>query len=182
MWLNAMRNALQEQLLKAGLVDKNKAKNVVREQAKADKQKRGKAAADDISEGERLLAEKASRDRELALANNELKKRNELHAQIRQIIQHYQQKREGDDVYKFTDGGAIKSLLVNAKLRAQIAKGQLVIVRSDERYELVPRAAATMIAARDSSFIVVDHAVSNAETVSEDDPYKDFPVPDDLMW
>ncbi len=178
-----MRNTLQEQLLKAGLVDKNKAKTVVREQAKAQKQKRHNGTGDEMREGERLLAEKAARDRELALAENEQKKRHEAMAQVRQIVQHYQQKREGDDAYKFTDNGAVKSVLVNAKLRAQLAKGYLVIVRVDDKYELVPRAAANLIAQRDNSVIVVDHFNSNTEQqIDDDDPYKDFPVPDDLMW
>ncbi len=178
-----MRNSLQDQLLKAGLVDKNKAKDVEREKAKTQKQKRQQGADTSPSEGERLMAEKAARDRELAMADNEQRARNERFAQIKQIVQHYKQPRDGDDSYKFTDAGAVKSLLINAKLRQQLAKGQLVIVRVDGHYELVPRAAATMIAQRDASVIVVDHRQTDTTSAAEeDDPYKDFPVPDDLMW
>lgn len=180
-----MRNLLQEQLLKAGLVNKVKAAQVVREQAKA-RQRQGKAPAPP-STGEldvqQLQAERVERDRALAAGRNMQARASEQHAQIRQIVEAHKVKREGDIAYRFTDCEAIRSLLVNQPLRARLAAGTLVIVRHEQGYELLPRVAADKVRARDASVIVLDHSQSQAPGNSvEDDYYKQFEVPDDLIW
>jgi hypothetical protein len=90
---------------------------------------------------------------------------------------------ESDDYYNFVDGGKIHRLAVTPELRARIVAGTLAIVRSDGRYDLVPAEALERIRERDASAIVsipVDEPASGAP--AEDDPYKDFVVPDDLTW
>jgi uncharacterized protein len=179
-----MRNPLQEQLLKAGLVNKAKAAQVVREQAK---QRQGKTSAPpsaDQLDAQRLQAERAERDRALAAERNAQARTSEQRAQIRQIVEAHKVKREGEIAYRFTDGDAIKSLLVNEPLRAQLASGTLVIVRHDLGHELLPRAAADKVHARDATMIVLDHGRSVATgDASEDDAYyQKFQVPDDLIW
>ena len=49
------------------------------------------------------------------------------------------------------------------------------------QYELVPAAAGERIRARVPEAIVVWNTPA-ADAPAEDDPYKDFPIPDDLMW
>ena len=75
-------------------------------------------------------------------------------------------------------------MLVNTALRAQLASGALVIVRHDDGYELLPRAAADKVRERDPSMIVLDHAATPASsaTDSDDEYYSRFKVPDDLIW
>jgi len=179
-----MRNPLQEQLLKAGLVNKTKAAQVVREQTK---QRKGKTPAPPSTEqvdAQRLQLEKAERDRALAAERNAQVRANEAHAQVRQIVEAHKVKREGEIAYRFTDGDAIKDVLVNEALRAQLASGTLVIVRHDQGYELLPRVAADKVYARDAAMIVLDHGRGEASSGnSEDDEYyKQFQVPDDLIW
>lgn len=179
-----MRNPLQEQLLKAGLVKKAKVAQVVREQVK---QKQGKAPASPSAEqleAQRRQAEKAERDRALAAERNAQARASELRAQIRQIVESHKVKREGEIAYRFTDGDAIKSVLVSEALRAQLAKGSLVIVRHDPGYELLPRVAADKVRERDAGMIVLDHGQTEAagETSEDDEYYKQFEVPDDLIW
>jgi hypothetical protein len=89
--------------------------------------------------------------------------------------------RGGDIAYNFADHGIIKKLYVSARLRDQLIRGQLVIVRAGNGYELVPVACAERIRARDGDVIVVWNTPA-ADQPAEDDPYKDFPIPDDLMW
>ena len=179
-----MRNPLQEQLLKAGLVDKTKAAQVVREQAKKHKGKAPAAPSAEQVAAQRLQAEKAERDRAIAAERNAQARAHEAQAQIRQIVEAHKVKREGEIAYRFTDGNAIRSVLVNEPLRAQLAAGTLVIVRHGEGYELLPRAAADKVAERDAAMIVLDHG--RAETGSgdgaDDEYYKQFEVPDDLIW
>jgi len=180
-----MRNPLQDQLLKAGLVKKAKVDQVAREQ---NKQKHGKQGAttprEDGVDVERLQAERAERDRALAAERNAQARAAELRAQVRQIVDTHKIKRSGEIDYRFTDGKAIKSLLVNETLRSQLANGTLVIVRLDQGYELVPRAAADKIHERDADAIVLDHGRRESDApVSEDDAYyAQFQVPDDLTW
>lgn len=178
-----MRNPLQEQLLKAGLVNKAKAVQVVREQVKKHKGKAPAAASAEQVEAQRLQAEKAERDRAIAAERNAQLRRNEAHAQARQIVDAHKVKREGEIAYRFTDGAAIRDVLVNEALRAQLASGTLVIVRHGDRHELVPRAAADKIRERDATMIVLDHGVAEAgSSDADDDYYKQFEVPDDLIW
>ena len=179
-----MRNPLQEQLLKAGLVKKAKVAQVVREQ---NKQRHGKApVAPDAEQAaaQRLQAERAERDRQLSAERNAQARANEQCAQIRQIVESHKVKREGEIAYRFTDGDRIASVLVDAQLRAQLAGGTLVIVRHDQGYELLPRAAADKVHARDAAMIVLDHgrAASGGDPADDDDYYRRFQVPDDLIW
>ena len=179
-----MRNPLQEQLLKAGLVKKAKVAQVVREQ---NKQRHGKApVAPDAEQAaaQRLLAERAERDRQLSAERNAQTRANEQRAQIRQIVESHKVKREGEITYRFTDGDRIASVLVDVPLRAQLAGGTLVIVRHDQGYELLPRAAADKVYARDAAMIVLDHgrAASGGDPADDDDYYRRFQVPDDLIW
>jgi uncharacterized protein YaiL (DUF2058 family) len=179
-----MRNPLQEQLLKAGLVNKAKAAQVVREQAKKHKGKGPAAPSAEHVEAQRLQAEKAERDRAIAAERNAQARAHEAQAQVRQIVEAHKVKREGEIAYRFTDGVAIRSVLVNEALRAQLATGTLVIVRQGDGYELLPRAAADKVIERDAAMIVLDHGRAEAGSANapDDEYYKQFEVPDDLVW
>ena len=179
-----MRNPLQEQLLKAGLVNKAKAAQVVREQAKKHKGKGPAAPSAEETEARRLQAEKAERDRALAAERNAQARAHEARAQVRQIVEAHKVKREGEIAYRFTDGDKIRDVLVNEALRAQLASGTLVVVRHDQGYELLPRVAADKVVERDAAMIVLDHGRAEAGSVNADDDeyYRQFQVPDDLTW
>jgi len=183
----AKANPLQEQLLKAGLVKKSKVAEVAREQHKA---RHAKAASDPSEiqrEAERARAEKAERDRALAAERKAQARIAELRAQARQIIEDRKVPRSGESEYRFTVDDAIRSLLVNEDLRKKLSSGALVIVRLDERYELLPRAAADKVRERDAGMIVLDHGQEvgtepSAATSEDDAYYAQFQVPDDLVW
>ena len=178
-----MRNLLQDQLLKAGLVKKSKVAQVVREQAKQRNAKGAAAANTDKVDVQRLQAERAERDRQLAAERNAQTRSNERIAQIRQIIATQQVSSEGEIEYRFTDSGKIRSMLVNPALRAQLAAGTLVIVRHGDSYALIPRAAADKVYERDAAMIVLDHRRDDATEKTDDDAFYDrFKVPDDLVW
>lgn len=181
-----MRNPLQEQLLKAGLAKKGKVDQIARDQVK---QRQGKTTAAEPAEkidAQRLQVEKAERDRAIAAERNAKAQAREIAAQVRQIVDANKVKREGEISYRFTDGEAIHSLLVNEALRTQLARGSLVIVRAGESYELLPRAAAEKVRERDASLIVLDHGkATDGTSVGEEDAFYNqdqFKVPDDLVW
>lgn len=178
-----MRNALQDQLLKAGLAKKSKLDQVAREQAKQRHAKAPAAPNAEEVDAQRLAREKAERDRALQSERNAQAKAAEERAQARQIIEQNKLPTEGDSEYRFNDGKLIRSVLVSSALRRQLAKGSLVIARFDDSYALIPRAAADKVLARDAAQIVVDHASSSSSAEqAEDDYYQQFAVPDDLVW
>ena len=183
----AKANPLQEQLLKAGLVKKSKVAEVAREQNKA-RHGKGPATPSEIQlEAERARAEKVERDRALAAESKAQARIAELRAQARQIIQDRKVQRSGESEYRFSVDGAIRTLLVNQDLRNKLSSGLLVIVRVDDRFELLPRAAAEKVRERDASMIVLDHGQSAgaepaADTSEDDAYYAQFKVPDDLIW
>ena len=182
-----MRNPLQEQLLKAGLVNKTKAAQVVREQVKKHNGKAPAAASPEQIEAQRLQLEKAERDRAIAAERNAQFRLNEARTQVRQIVEVHKVKREGEIAYRFTDGDKIRDVLVNEALRAQLAAGTLAIVRHGDSYELLPRLAADKVHERETAMIVLDHGRSQSRDGGDisdagDDFYKQFQVPDDLIW
>ena len=179
-----MRNPLQEQLLKAGLVKKDQVAQAVREQAKKHKGKQPAAPSAEQVEAQRLQAQKAERDRAIAAERNAHARASEARAQVRQIVEAHKVKREGEIAYRFTDGDKIRDVLVNEALRAQLAAGTLVIVRHGEGYELLPRVAADKVRERDAAMIVLDHGRTEAGSGNDadDEYYKQFEVPDDLIW
>lgn len=185
-----MRNALQEQLLKAGLAKKGKVDQVARDQAR---QRQGKVTATvdpGVAEAEKARQEKIERDRALAAERKAQAEAHERLAQARQIIEQNRVVARGDDMYRFTDGAAIRSVAADATTRGQLAKGAMVIVRDGvDGYAVIPKSAGDKVAVREPSLLVVDHSrttqalASEASGNADDDAYYSrFKVPDDLIW
>ena len=176
--------SLQEQLLKAGLTDKKKAKRVHQDKSQKKKVERrtGQQSVDETRMAALVAQQKnIERTRELNAQRDAAAKQKAILAQIVQMVQQSRQnKGVGDIAYNFTHGTKIERMFVSAAVRDQLTAGHLVIVRLGEATELVPRVVADKIAERDSSIVVrVNKTVSK---IDEDDPYAAYQVPDDLMW
>jgi uncharacterized protein YaiL (DUF2058 family) len=59
--------------------------------------------------------------------------------------------RAGEIEYRFTAGGAIRTLLVNEDLRRLLSSGALVIAQLDERLRVVARVAGEKVRERDAA-------------------------------
>lgn len=180
-------SSLQDQLLKAGLIDNKKAKQAGKEKRKEQRvARRDKTSVDTAKlEREQAIAAKQARDRELNRQRDEVLQQKAIAAQIKQLITNHRQPKRGSGEeieYHFTDGQRIKKMRVGALVNRQIVNGQLAIVKLDESYELVPRVVADKIAQRDGSFIIALNNNDAQNELDEDDPYKDYQIPDDLMW
>jgi len=176
--------SLQDQLLKAGIVDKKKAKEIKKEQRKQAKQQpKGSVQVDEAKEqAKRHLAEKSERDREMNRERQAEADKKAIHAQIIQLVNMNRVPRgDGEITYQFTDGKKIKKLYVTATLQNQLVKGLLAITKLGESYELVPAAIAEKIRQRNESVVILLN-VKEKTAVDEDDPYADYQIPDDLMW
>ncbi|MGD8231644.1 DUF2058 domain-containing protein [Vibrio sp. TRT 1302] len=168
---------LQEQMLKAGLVNEKKLKKAKKGSKKSRVQAREVKAA--VEENKRQQQE---RDKALSNEQKEQRLSKEIQAQIKQLIEMNKiDLKDGDIKYNFTDGTLVKSLYVESLVRDQLAKGILSIARSEESYVVIPSSVAKKIALRDESVIIEQNAPAE-DLPAEDDPYADFVVPDDLMW
>lgn len=179
--------SLQDQLLKAGLVDQKTAKQVSKEKRKKNKQAHRTGQPDDESKQavQEARAAKVERDRELNRQRQQEAEQKALQAQIKQLIENHRQPKgegKGELEYKFTDGKRIKRILVSPLVHRQIVQGQLAVVRLGATYELVPRVVADKIIQRDASTVVVANTHNATPEQADDDPYKDYIIPDDLMW
>lgn len=179
--------SLQDQLLKAGLIDAKKAKQANKEKRKETNVARrsSEEVVDEVRQSaEQARLEKIERDRELNRQRDLELQQKAIAAQIKQLIENHRQSKgagNGDVEYNFTDGKLIKKMRVSPLVLEQIARGLLAVVKLGEGYELVPRIVADKIAQRDDKFVVVANTKQDNK-VDEDDPYKDYVIPDDLMW
>lgn len=176
--------SLQDQFLKAGLIDKKKVNKAKQEKSIQQKKERqtGTQTVDEIrlaaQEAQRRNAERA---RELNAQRDAAARDKAILAQIAQMVQQSRQsKGAGDIAYNFTHANKIKRVHVSAKVQAELIAGSLVIVCLNDNIELIPRVIAEKIAERDPSLVV--QVQKSSTEVAEDDPYADFKIPDDLMW
>jgi uncharacterized protein len=182
--------SLREQLLQAGLVTEKQARKAEHQQkqhvyqgnknlSKRDREQKVAAAA---AEQQKAVAAKAARDAELNRKREEKAAAKARWAEIRQIVEQNRiAKPESDDYFNFILGKKIGRVAVDPALRASIIAGSIAIVRCDGRYELLPAEAAERVREREPRAVVSPGAGEESSTPI-DEAYKDFVVPDDLIW
>ncbi len=179
-----MSDSLRDQLLKAGLVTKKEAARSERAKQpfRGGKGRSSPAGTSNKASDDAARAAKAARDRELNRQQQARIEARARRAQLRQIIdQHRVPSPETDDYYNFVDGGKIRRIAVDGNLRARLVAGTLVIARCDGRYDMIPAEAAALVRERDAGAVIaLDQR--DATPTPGDDPYRDFTVPDDLIW
>ena len=199
-----MNTSLRDQLLKAGLVTEKQARQAAQQEQQ--RQYRDRAKPNPSQAGDRGAAArpgtggsgaggnkapqaqaqqaqvaKVARDQDLNRRREDKAQRKARMAQIEQMVEQNRVPRlETDDYYCFLDGRKIRRMSVDVQRRAQLTSGELVIVRYKGHYAVVPKAVAERIRERDPNMVV---PMAQPKASSEpDDTYKDFVVPDDLMW
>jgi uncharacterized protein len=180
-----MSMSLRDQLLKAGLINKKQANEAERQQQRQERQPSAKhkhaaaperAVAPQIAQGA-----KAARDQALNRQQHEKAERKARLAQIKQLVEQNRLPTiECGEPYNFVDGSKVRRIAVNASIRDRLSRGEIVIVRHDGRYDLVPAAIATRIRERDEGAFVASGV--GKESAQSDDGYQGFAVPDDLIW
>ncbi|BAP15388.1 MAG: nucleoprotein/polynucleotide-associated enzyme [Alcanivorax borkumensis] len=178
-----MANSLQKQLMKAGLADEKKARKAKQQKREdVNKAKRGEIEMEDPADrARRLREEKAEADRQREAQRKAEREKKEIAAQIKQMIEQSRLERNGEVAFQFVQDKKIKKAYVTGNQQKQLERGQIAIVALGESFELVPTVVAEKIRQRDEAAVLLLNE-RGTETVDEDDPYKDFPIPDDLMW
>jgi hypothetical protein len=181
--------SLREQLLRAGLVSEKQVKQAEQKQKRqafddtkhVGKKDREQREAARLAELQRVAAAKAAKDAELNRKREEKAAAKARWAEIRQLVEQNRiAKPESDDYYNFVLNNKIGRVAVDASLRARIISGEIGIVRCDGRYELLPADAVGRIKEREPRAVVPPPSEQPSTPV--DDAYKDFVVPDDLVW
>ncbi|MCW8934729.1 MAG: DUF2058 domain-containing protein [Gammaproteobacteria bacterium] len=179
-----MNNPFAEQLLKAGVVNKQQVKKAQQEKNKNKKllhnNKKIKPVNEAKLKADKAAEEKAARDRELNKRKQDQARGKALSAEINQLITDNKLNRDEacDIAYNFEHQNKVKKIYINAEMKQQLVKGKLGIARIEGIYELVPLDIAEKIKQRNEKRVVI----FEDDIKDENDPYADFEVPDDLVW
>jgi uncharacterized protein YaiL (DUF2058 family) len=186
-----MSLSLREQLLQAGLVGSKQVKQAEQQRRQQTKhqqknQPRPQPAAPNAQQlaQQQAQAAKIARDKELNRQRQEQRERQARLAEIRQIVEQNRLPRiESDDYFNFVHKNKVHRIAVDAALRERITNGQVIIVRYGKFYAPVLPDIAERVRERDAESVVdLNAQLTAASGSAEDDPYKDFAVPDDLIW
>lgn len=179
-----MSTSLRDQLLKAGLISKKQANEAERQQQHQERQQPAKRRHDappqrpapPAAQGAKVARDQALNRQQLDKAEKKARR-----AQIKQLIdQNRLPPVEGGESYNFVDGTKIRRIAVDAPIRGRLTRGEIAIVRHEGGYDLVPAAIATRIRERDERAVI--SSGSGNHSAPADETYREFSVPDDLMW
>lgn len=177
-----VKNALQAQLLKSGLVDNKKAKKLSK-QAQHENRTGQSNQADLKASIEQSQLEKQNKDQQLNAEKQRQLEEKTLKANIIQMIgQHKIRNTDGDMVYQFIDENKIKKVYLNQQVYNALVNGTLVIAKENEHYAYLPQVLAERIEQKMEGFILWNKSEDNQQSTDEEDPYAAYVIPDDLMW
>ncbi len=162
-----MRGSLQEQLLKAGLVKKKTGKKPKKHKQKSRSpvQKQANPPPPPIPK---------------PLADHELDKPIKL--QIKQILRENRvNDKDAEIPYNYAIGAQIKRCYVTEQQLQQLSEGGLAIVNWNDRSYLIPaNLLEELLRLHPDLKVFVNE--KTGEQPDNDDPYAEFPIPDDLTW
>jgi len=178
--------SLQDQLLKSGLINKQKAKQVQTDKRRNAKKKKKKGTVE-ISAAQLAINEQKEQQRQLDLERNkdiqtQLLARAEHAKLIQMIAQHCEKNYQGEVDYHFTFANKVKRIAVNEKTQNGLINGALAICVLNDEFYLINKEAASKLRDIDDSVLVSLHEQVETLETETDDPYAEFAIPDDLMW
>ncbi|PKG58094.1 DUF2058 domain-containing protein [Shewanella sp. GutDb-MelDb] len=180
-----MANPFQEQLLKAGLVSKQKVRDT-----KTQKRRDKKAKVDDGSD--ELKQEIAAKKLAQIEKDKQLNEKRFAEASekglVRGLVTEFKKlaitpSRSAEIKFNYTFEKKIFSLYVDDKLQAQLLNGRLGIIRHEDLSYLAPHKLVERVNLLVPAWIgYLWTQEDNVTAVEADDPYADYVIPDDLMW
>jgi uncharacterized protein len=178
-----MSMSLRDQLIQAGLGTKKQAKEAEQAQRRPPSRHQPAPASPTKLAADRTAAAKAARDQELNRRQQEKAAAKARRAEVKQLVEQFRLPPvESDEFYNFADGNRLARVRVTPAMREQLIKGSLAIVRYEGHYAVIPESAVARIRERDEHAVVSQSSAPSATAPPADDPYKDFVVPDDLVW
>ena len=174
--------SLRDQLLAAGVVTKKQVKKAEKGSLRQELRiKKGIEVDQNKAEVEKARQAKLELDREKNAALNQKAQQKALRSQVKQLIISNSRREDGEVPYNFTDQKKVKKIYISEANKTQLNRGFLAIVSTEDGYDLVPEPVARKILERYAEAVIYLFEREN-EIADEDDPYKDYPIPDDLDW
>jgi uncharacterized protein len=191
-----MANSLRDQLIKAGLAEQAPAKvsgrpEKTRAKTSRSRPKRGQKPARPAASRDPALEQERRELRAMEQARIREEKRSQAAARATQqrreaarafLLEHQQNDRAGDIPFHFQAGARIRRLFVTAAQRQALLAGELRVAVLGKRDFLVTPARAKEVLALDPELFIFTASPTDTASSGEEDPYRDYPVPDDLMW
>ena len=151
--------SIQEQLLKAGMVDKQQVKKAEHEKRiKNKKKKKGQPPSEDREQTrlKQQQAELAQQDRTLNAERHQLAQRKADQAAAKQLIKTNRLTiEEGETAYHYVDGGGkIKRILVGPDVADKLSVGRMGLAMHDGDLVLLPAETVVKILKRDKDSIL----------------------------
>ncbi len=186
-----MAGSLRDQLLKAGAVDKKKAKQSQHQKRKGDNKKRqavksGQKVEDQDSTQQKIeqeQREKQQKDLDLNKQRDAERTEKALRGEVRQIVLKHKIEipKEAEVSYNFEQDKKIKKIYITTEQQDQLTRGHLAIAIVDQVYHLIPDKMAEKIESRLPEMVI--RIQPEGESIQDqNDPYADYEIPDDLMW
>src|SRR5690606_16876110 len=136
-----MSLSLREQLLAAGLGTKKQAKEAERQERQRHHKDKAAQAAERERAAQQARAAKIARDQELNRQRQLAAEAKARAEQVKQLIeQHKLPKLETDEYFNFIHRQKVRRICVDDALRARIINGEIVLVRCEGKYEMIPAA------------------------------------------
>jgi uncharacterized protein len=178
--------SLQDQLMKSGLINKQKAKQAQTDKRRKAKQKKKKGTVE-ISDVQVAINEQTEQQKNQDLEKNramqvELDARSAHGKLIQMIAQHCEKNYQGEIDYHFTYAQKVKRIAINDETQRNLIAGRLAICVLNDDFYLINKEAAAKLTEIDESVLVALHEKVDINAIDEDDPYAEFAIPDDLTW
>lgn len=204
-----MSDSLQQQLIRAGLVTQERAEELNKPKPKRapNKRQNPKGAKGSAASGkkgpqrerkspnnkrpaqshEAKKTAKAAKAAEVeAKAEAELAAKRELKAKIKTLIEENSVTEfTGELTFSYVVGDRIRQLFVTQEYLDKISKGELAITRLNRQTHLVTPEVSEQLLALNPQWLVVFNDPSKEQPQvpnTEEDPYAEYKVPDDLHW
>jgi len=174
--------SLQDQLRQAGLVTEKQVRRAEKGKHKKSMQLKHEHLVDeDKLAAQKARVDKTAKDRQQNLEREQKAQQKALIAQIKQLINANSRLEAGEVAYNFVEQKKVKKIYVSVENQLHLNKGFLAIVKKGDVYDLVPEKVARRIMSRTDDVVMYLYDRSK-DVVDEEDPYKDFKIPDDLEW
>jgi uncharacterized protein YaiL (DUF2058 family) len=176
-----MTNPFQDKFLKAGLATKKQVGKAKVAQNKKRKQQRRNQIDDPADKAIELgLQRQKEQSRQSNAQRDQVARKKEVIAQVKQLVANNRvDVGKGDSAFHFSDSSKIKKIYLSKAVINQLSSGTLGIVKVDKKYEVVPAETAGKIRDRSPEALLV---LNERQEQDPNDPYAEFPVPDDYEW
>ena len=177
-----MSNPFQDKFLKAGLATKKQVGKAKIEQRKKEKvQRRSKDKDVPVDKTVDLaLKRKKEQVRESNAKRDQVAREKEKGAQVKQLVATNRVKAgKGEIAFHFSDSNKIKKMYFPKEVVSQLSSGRLGIVKVEDKYEVVPTETAEKVKDRCPEALLF---LNEPQEMDPNDPYAEFPIPDDYEW